>query len=121
MCVCVCVYFTMTSCDCLPFHAVIVALTSSISHFETLEDGACAVPPQLFLNRKRLTCASIPTHLGTEAQPLVGGLYVICDNEEDLLALKTQLDGENKMQKVKLKGQIKPFPGSVLLICGDTC
>lgn len=62
----------------------------------------------------------LSTHLGAEAQPLVGGFYVICDNEKDLLALKTQVDpeDENKMQKVK---QIKPFPGPVLLIFGDTC
>lgn len=65
-------------------------------------------------------CAGLSAHLSAEAQPLVGSLDVICDNEEDLLTLKTQLnpDSENKIQKVK---QIKPFPGFVLLICGDTC
>lgn len=110
----------MTSWDRLPLHAVIVALTPSLWHFEALSGGARAVTPQLLLKRKKLLCALLSAHLGAETQPLVGGLYVICDNEEDLLALKTQLDpdGENKMQKVK---QIQPFPGSTLLICGDTC
>lgn len=31
------------------------------------------------------------THLSTEPQPLIGGLYVICYNEEHLLTLQNKI------------------------------
>lgn len=48
---------TITSYDWLPLHAVIIALTSSMWHFETLWGRAQVVTPQL-LKKKRVICAS---------------------------------------------------------------